>query len=221
MCGFCVAKCDHHCPWVNNCLGRGNYRYFLALLISIDVLQLYGAYLSWWILRPYFTIDRSNPFFSWAFLQDLGNAVVVAVNRGGISIAGVGMLAASTASLPFGLFVYHCYLIWAGMTTNESQKWSDWKDDIPHGIVYGAKLDDIKARSQERRSNSALRISNDDDEFKVDWPIPSTEILVRTRDGNPPYGQESLWARVKSLDDITNVYDLGAMENLRATLAGL
>ncbi|CUE60000.1 zinc finger protein, putative [Bodo saltans] len=32
MCGRCVQKLDHHCPWINNCVGHANQRYFILFL---------------------------------------------------------------------------------------------------------------------------------------------------------------------------------------------
>ena len=34
ICDKCVYKFDHHCNWINNCIGEKNYNYFFILLIS-------------------------------------------------------------------------------------------------------------------------------------------------------------------------------------------
>jgi palmitoyltransferase ZDHHC9/14/18 len=40
QCDRCVARMDHHCVWLNNCVGERNYRSFLVYINAIIVLVL-------------------------------------------------------------------------------------------------------------------------------------------------------------------------------------
>lgn len=44
LCRRCVAKMDHHCVWINNCVGHNNTRHFLAFLFATTYTLLYGAW---------------------------------------------------------------------------------------------------------------------------------------------------------------------------------
>ncbi|CAG9854511.1 unnamed protein product [Phyllotreta striolata] len=45
ICQRCIRKMDHHCPWINNCVGELNQKYFIQFLVYVGILSIYAVVL--------------------------------------------------------------------------------------------------------------------------------------------------------------------------------
>lgn len=53
-CDRCTAGFDHHCRWLNNCVGRRNYRAFLLLVVAVlSMCTCQFAWALWLVVRSF------------------------------------------------------------------------------------------------------------------------------------------------------------------------
>ncbi|XP_025918352.1 palmitoyltransferase ZDHHC18 isoform X3 [Apteryx rowi] len=110
VCDNCVERFDHHCPWVGNCVGKRNYRYFYAFILSLSFLTafIFACVVTHLTLRS----QRDG------FLTTLKTTPA--------SVLELVICFFSVWSI-LGLSGFHTYLVASNLTTNEDIKgsWSN------------------------------------------------------------------------------------------------
>jgi len=102
-CQACIEVHDHHCPWVGNCVGKRNHRYFLSFAVFTTIHSTLTASIDLvFILEQLYTATKNGDYST--------NHII------GIVMMVYCCIIICCLS---GLSCYHGKLACCGMTTNE------------------------------------------------------------------------------------------------------
>lgn len=125
ICGKCVLKMDHHCPWIANCVGYYNQKNFYQFLFYATTGDFFGfVFLTWKFMITDTSIKGNVPkgakiksaldliYYMWTPIQIV-----------------IGLLCALAMTVSIGVLFYkQTHMLLNNQTTIEKKMYEDWEN---------------------------------------------------------------------------------------------